>query len=58
MTAQVADTIMDANAGHDHHLELQDLMSHPQAFMSEMMGDTISPISVVQEGNGHVDNHN
>ena len=56
---------------HDFHLELQDAMRLPQAFISEMMGDIMylhqalhQPDAkefvktVVKEVNGHVDNKN
>ncbi len=55
---------------HDSHLDLQDCMHHPIAFLSEMMGDVMylhqalhQPDSrefveaVIKEVNGHIDNY-
>ncbi len=55
---------------HDSHLDLQDCMRHPIAFLAEMMGDVMylhqalrQPDSkefveaVIKEVNGHVDNN-
>ncbi len=55
---------------HDSHLNLQDCMHHPIAFLAEMMGDVMylhqvlrQPDSkefmeaVIKEVNGHVDNN-
>ncbi len=60
----------DYNRLHDSHLNLQDRMHHPIAFLAEMMGDVMylhqalrQPDSkefveaVIKEVNGHVDNN-
>jgi len=61
---------IDYDAEHDAHLQLQDRMRHPIAFLSEMVGDTMyyhqamrqsdAPqftAAVVKEINGHVENN-
>jgi hypothetical protein len=60
----------DYNCLHDSHLDLQDCMHHPIAFLAEMMGDVMylhqalrQPDSmefmeaVIKEVNGHVNNN-
>ncbi len=55
---------------HDSHLDLQDRMRHPIAFLAEMMGDIMYQHqalrqpdarkfveAVIKEANGHIDNN-
>jgi hypothetical protein len=59
----------DYNCLHNSHLDLQDCMRHPIAFLAEMMGDIMYPHqalhqadarefveAVIKEVNGHINN--